>query len=344
MIEFQHVNKVFYKNGQATKVLDNINLSINDGDIFGVIGYSGAGKSTLIRLINALEKPTDGVVSIDGKNLSDYPDIRQVKRKIGMIFQGFNLLETKTVADNIGMPLLLAGVNKKERDETIDKLLDFVELSDKKHAYPSELSGGQKQRVSIARALANKPDILLCDEATSALDPQTTRSILDLLKRINQSRGVTIVLVTHEMSVIQYICNNVIVMEQGKIVEKGSVLDIFQNPKAEVTRKFINSVLNGRLPLPLLDRLKSEGIRDIVRFEFLGNSSTRSVLNDVILEEDGKIKINILFSNMIDVKGHVIGYMFANIEGDEPAIISTINYLNSHLVRTTRLNKDGDYV
>lgn len=346
MIEFKNVNKIFYKNDQELKVLDNINLSINDGDIFGIIGYSGAGKSTLIRLINSLEKPTSGEVLIDGHNLANYSakEIRQVKQKIGMIFQGFNLLETKTVAENIGLPLLLTGVKQKERDKMIDELLDFVELSDKKYAYPNELSGGQKQRVSIARALINKPTILLCDEATSALDPQTTRSILDLLKRINKEQNVTIVLVTHEMSVVKHICNNMLVMELGNIIEHGPVLDIFQNPSSPVTRKFINSVIYDKLPTKILKNMAQNGITNIFRFEFLGSSCKQSVLSDAILRAQGKVSINILFSNMIDVKEHVIGYMFVSIEGNQDDVDDTINYLKGQHVRIAKLDEDGNYV
>ncbi len=346
MIELKNVDKVFHKDVGALKVLDNINLSINDGDIFGIIGYSGAGKSTLIRLINSLEKPTSGEVLIDGHNLASYnaKQIRQVKQKIGMIFQGFNLLETKTVAENVALPLLLTGVKAKERDKLVDELLDFVELSDKKHAYPSELSGGQKQRVSIARALINKPTILLCDEATSALDPQTTRAILDLLKRINKEQNVTIVLVTHEMSVVKHICDNVLVMESGKIIEQGRVIDIFQNPSSPVTRKFINSVINNQLPTNILNHRDLQSLTDIYRLEFLGASCKQSVLSDAILRAQGKISINILFSNMIEVKEEVIGYMFVNIDGHQSDINETIDYLKNQHVRIAKRDKEGNYV
>lgn len=346
MIEFIQVDKVFNKNNQANKVLDDINLTITNGDIFGIIGYSGAGKSTLIRLINALERPTAGKVVIDGHDLAHYTmnEIRQVKRKIGMIFQGFNLLESKTVADNIGLPLLLGGVGQQARAQVVDELLDFVELTDKKRAYPNELSGGQKQRVSIARALVNKPHILLCDEATSALDPQTTRSILDLLKKVNKEQQVTIVLVTHEMSVVKYICNNMLVMEQGKIIEQGPVIELFKNPTSPVTRKFINSVIYDKLPIKILNKMVKNSITNIFRFEFLGSSCQQSVLSDAILRAQGKIKINILFSNMIDVNDEVIGYMFVNIEGADHDIDDSVTYLKHKNVRIARLDEEGNYV
>lgn len=346
MIEFIQVDKVFNKNNQANKVLDDINLTITNGDIFGIIGYSGAGKSTLIRLINALERPTAGKVVIDGHDLAHYTmnEIRQVKRKIGMIFQGFNLLESKTVADNIGLPLLLGGVGQQARAQVVDELLDFVELTDKKRAYPNELSGGQKQRVSIARALVNKPHILLCDEATSALDPQTTRSILDLLKKVNKEQQVTIVLVTHEMSVVKHICNNMLVMEQGKIIEQGPVIELFKNPTSPVTRKFINSVIYDKLPIKILNKMVKNSITNIFRFEFLGSSCQQSVLSDAILRAQGKIKINILFSNMIDVNDEVIGYMFVNIEGADHDIDDSVTYLKHKNVRIARLDEEGNYV
>lgn len=346
MIEFIQVDKVFNKNNQANKVLDDINLTITNGDIFGIIGYSGAGKSTLIRLINALERPTAGKVVIDGHDLAHYTmnEIRQVKRKIGMIFQGFNLLESKTVADNIGLPLLLGGVGQQARAQVVDELLDFVELTDKKRAYPNELSGGQKQRVSIARALVNKPHILLCDEATSALDPQTTRSILDLLKKVNKEQQVTIVLVTHEMSVVKHICNNMLVMEQGKIIEQGPVIELFKNPTSPVTRKFINSVIYDKLPTKILNKMVKNSITNIFRFEFLGSSCQQSVLSDAILRAQGKIKINILFSNMIDVNDEVIGYMFVNIEGADHDIDDSVTYLKHKNVRIARLDEEGNYV
>ncbi|HRM31780.1 MAG TPA: ATP-binding cassette domain-containing protein, partial [Acinetobacter johnsonii] len=226
MIQFKNISKHYQLKGQIIPALDQINLDIPEGSIFGVIGYSGAGKSTLIRLINLLERPTEGQVIINQKDFTalDAKALRQERANIGMIFQHFNLLQTKTVAANIEMPMKLLGYSKAEREKRLNELLEFIDLKHKKEAYPDELSGGQKQRVGIARALANHPKILLCDEATSALDPQTTKSVLDLLKKINQEQGITIVMVTHEMDVIQSICSHVAVMELGKVVETGKTV------------------------------------------------------------------------------------------------------------------------
>lgn len=346
MIEFKNVEKIFYKDKKENKVLNNINLKIEDNDVFGIIGYSGAGKSTLIRLINALEKPTTGDVFIDGHRLADYDatQIRAVKRKIGMIFQGFNLLESKTVAENISLPLVLNGTNKKEQNKIVDELLDFVELSDKKQSYPSELSGGQKQRVSIARALANKPSILLCDEATSALDPQTTRSILDLLAKINREQKVTIVIVTHEMSVLKYICNNMLVMEAGNIVEQGFVIDIFRHPKSPVTQKFIGSVISNQLPEALMTHFTKHSIEPIFRIEFLNADEQQSIINDLIVHLQGKVKVNILFSNMINIKCDVIGYLFIQLDGGSQHIKLALDYLKTNQIKIAQLKEDGQYV
>ena len=233
MIIFENINKTYIKNKQQVNALNDINLKIETGDIYGLIGWSGAGKSSLIRLVNQLEKPTSGTVMVDGVNVNNLTGTaqRQHKKNIGMIFQHFNLLESKTVAQNIAIPLVLQGISRPEIDQRVDAMLAYVDLTAKKDSYPSQLSGGQKQRVGIARALITEPTILLCDEATSALDPQTTLSILKLLKQINDERKITILLVTHEMEVIASICNKVAVMEKGEIIEQGSVLDIFSTPK-----------------------------------------------------------------------------------------------------------------
>ncbi|NUG64277.1 ATP-binding cassette domain-containing protein, partial [Acinetobacter bereziniae] len=250
MIEFKNISKHYELKGQTIRALDQINLEIPAGSIFGIIGYSGAGKSTLIRLINLLERPNEGQVIINQKDFTalDARTLRQERANIGMIFQHFNLLQTKTVADNIEMPLKLLGVNKSEREKRLNELLEFIDLKHKKDAYPDELSGGQKQRVGIARALANHPKILLCDEATSALDPQTTKSVLALLKKINQEQGITVVMVTHEMDVIESVCDYVAVMEQGKVIETGSTLEIFSQPQHPTTKNFIQTVLQQQLP------------------------------------------------------------------------------------------------
>lgn len=325
MITFQNVQKVYEKDGQSLVALQDINLHINKGDIFGFIGYSGAGKSSLIRLVNQLEKPSSGAVIIDGQNIALHSpaEIRAHKKSIGMIFQHFNLLETKTVAQNIAMPLVLLGLDKNEINRRVDNILEYIELSDKKHQYPGQLSGGQKQRVGIARALINNPQILLCDEATSALDPQTTRSILLLLKKISREQNITILLVTHEMEVIEQVCNRVAVMEAGKIVEEGTVLDIFANPKQPTTQKFVGTVLNEDIPERVLHNLEHQ--EDIYRLEFLGSSAQEPVVNELILKEI--VKINILFANMKEISGVVLGSMFVQFIGNKIQIEEAIQFL-----------------
>ncbi|MGG4664299.1 methionine ABC transporter ATP-binding protein [Providencia vermicola] len=325
MITFQNVQKVYEKDGQSLVALQDINLHINKGDIFGFIGYSGAGKSSLIRLVNQLEKPSSGAVIINEQNIAHHTpaEIRAHKRSIGMIFQHFNLLETKTVAQNIAMPLVLLGVDKNEINQRVDSILEYVELSDKKNQYPGQLSGGQKQRVGIARALINNPQILLCDEATSALDPQTTRSILLLLKKISREQNITILLVTHEMEVIEQVCNRVAVMEAGKVVEEGTVLDIFANPKHSTTQKFVGTVLNEEIPERVLHNLDHQ--QDVYRLEFLGSSAQEPVVNELILKKI--VKINILFANMKEISGVVLGSMFVQIVGDKAQIEEAIQFL-----------------
>ena len=241
MIELQHINKTFTAKKAKTVALSDVNLKIEDGEIFGIIGFSGAGKSTLVRCINLLEKPDSGEVIVDGVDFCKLSrkELNEKRRKIGMIFQQFNLLEQRTVAKNVRFPLEVAKVSKEEADEKVKELLKIVGLSDKADVYPSQLSGGQKQRVAIARALATDPNIILCDEATSALDPITTKSVLALLKKLNEKLGVTVVVITHEMSVVEQICNKVAVIDSGKIAEVGSVADIFSNPQTEATEKLL---------------------------------------------------------------------------------------------------------
>ena len=343
MIEFQNVTKTFTKNNQDIVALHPINLTINKGDVFGVIGYSGAGKSTLIRLVNALEKPTSGEVIIDGQKLSELNNtqLRNVKKRIGMIFQHFNLLETKTVAENIALPLKLnSSLSKKEIDARIDELLDYVEIPDKKHAYPRELSGGQKQRVGIARALANNPDILLCDEATSALDPQTTQSILNLLRKINKEQGITIMMVTHQMEVVVSICNPIAVMEKGSVIETGSTREIFQDPKEVMTRKFINTLIEEEIPTSILKNIDDDTPNHIYRLEFLGDSARTPVVNELILTKI--VVVNILFSNMIEIEGSVIGSMFVQFIGSQESIVEAVRFLRERGVRVTHNQLDGE--
>jgi len=242
MITVTNISKTFNTPTGKVKVLKNINLTVENGDIFGIIGFSGAGKSTLIRCLNGLEKPDSGNISIGKNEITklNRKELRNARKKIGMIFQQFNLFDSKTVYENVAFPLEISGYKKDKIKERVEEILDLVELSEKKDAYPLQLSGGQKQRVGIARALANEPDVLLSDEATSALDPQTTFSILELLKNINKRLNLTIVIITHELDVLRYCTNNMVVLEDGYIVEQGNTENLFLNPRSDTLKKFIN--------------------------------------------------------------------------------------------------------
>lgn len=336
MIQFKQIYKTYLRNGVETVALKDVSLQIEKGDIFGVIGYSGAGKSTLIRLVNDIESPSQGKVFVDGRDLSTYTpkELRLAKKDIGMIFQHFNLLETKTVAENIALPLRLSGKHSNaEINQRVDELLQFVELPDKKNSYPRELSGGQKQRIGIARALVNNPKILLCDEATSALDPQTTIAILDLLKKINTEQGVTIMMVTHQMEVVEYLCNKVAVMEQGRVIETGHTIDVFGNPQQNTTKSFVRTIIGDSIPERVLHNLDDPTLTDIYRFEFLGRSAQEPVINELILK--GEVVINILFANMIEIEGNILGSTFVQMKGEPQKVEEAIAYLRFHGVRVT---------
>ena len=315
LITVEGVEKDF---GNQVKALDQINLEIASGDIYGIIGMSGAGKSTLVRCLNYLENPTAGVVKIHGKDLSTLKgrQLRKERQKIAMIFQHFNLLMQKNVLDNICFPLVIAGVSKKQAKKRAVELLQIVGLADKAKAYPGQLSGGQKQRVAIARALANNPDILLCDEATSALDPQTTQSILELLQQINHDYGITIVLITHEMSVVQKICNKVAILEKGHLVETGSVSKIFANPESAAAKKMI---FGEDTSVP-----KMEG-KHLVRIVFSENSSFEPVIGNMILRY--KTPVNILHADTKDINGIATGEMILQLPEDEDIAKQMITYL-----------------
>ncbi|MHC5226287.1 methionine ABC transporter ATP-binding protein [Ignatzschineria sp. LJL83] len=336
MIQFEHIYKTYLRNGVETEALKDVSLHIEKGDIFGVIGYSGAGKSTLIRLVNDIESPSHGKVIVDGRDLSTYTpkELRLAKKNIGMIFQHFNLLETKTVAENIALPLTLNGNHSaSEIHQKVDELLKFVELPDKRNSYPRELSGGQKQRIGIARALVNDPKILLCDEATSALDPQTTIAILDLLKKINKEQGVTIMMVTHQMEVVEYLCNKVAVMEKGEVIETGKTIDVFGNPQNPTTKSFVRTVIGDSIPERVLQNLDDPTLKDIYRFEFLGRSAQEPVINELILK--GNVVINILFANMIEIEGNILGSTFVQMTGEPQKVEEAIAFLRFHGVRVT---------
>ncbi|ATA26322.1 methionine ABC transporter ATP-binding protein [Brenneria goodwinii] len=326
MIELKNVSKIFQRKGIAVDALQDIHLRIEKGDIFGIIGYSGAGKSTLLRMINALETPTTGEVSINGVSLNTLRQrqLSALKRDIGMIFQHFSLLRSKTVYQNVAMPLVLAGKSKAYIRQRVAELLDYVGLGDRARSYPNELSGGQKQRVGIARALAMNPSILLCDEATSALDPQTTAQILLLLKRINREYNITVVLITHEMSVIQKICNKVAVMEKGRVIEQGAVIDVFGRPAHPATVNFVRTVIQDRLPDSLAQTLHEESGR-LLRLEFVGLSAGQPVICNAIKKY--AVEITILFASMSEVQDTTLGFMMVLLNGDDAQIAQAMAYL-----------------
>lgn len=304
IIRVDNINKTFSaSNGQVEAVKD-ISFSIQKGDIFGIIGLSGAGKSTLVRCLNLLEKPNEGNIYIDGKNLMELSakELRRERQDIGMIFQHFNLLMQRNVLDNICFPLEIAGVGRKEAKKRAYELLDTVGLSEKAKAYPAQLSGGQKQRVAIARVLANNPKILLCDEATSALDPQTTKSILNLLKDINKKYGITIVVITHEMAVIQEICSKVAVLDHGRLVEEGTVEELFRAPKTEEAKKLI---------LNEFAHIKEMKGKHLIRVTFDGKSAFEPLIGNVVLEY--KTPLNILYANTKTINGNAEGEMILQL-------------------------------
>ncbi|MCA1319491.1 methionine ABC transporter ATP-binding protein [Bacillus tianshenii] len=331
MIRLDNISKIFVSKKSSIEALKNVSLEVQKGEIFGVIGYSGAGKSTLIRCVNLLEKPTKGKVFVDGLELTSLSSKKLLasRRKIGMIFQGFNLLKTATVYENIAIPLRLTGVSKKEIAHRVDKYLGIVGLLDKKEAYPSQLSGGQKQRVAIARALSNEPRVLLSDEATSALDPDTTEAILDLLLKINKELGITILLITHEMHVIQKVCDRVAVMENGEVVEQGLTKDVFTSPSHPTTKKFVNSIFNHQLTNELLENLGDNGV--IVSLKFLGHSSKDPAL--AVVSKKFDVYPNILSGNITQLKEHPFGSLLVHIKGEESEVQRAIQYLKEQNIQ-----------
>lgn len=335
MIELKDISKVYKtKNGDLTAV-QNVNLTINKGEIFGIIGYSGAGKSTLIRLLNGLEKPTSGTVDVNGQQISSISGdkLRLARQKISMIFQHFNLLWSRTVAENIAFPLEIAGVAKGEREKKVKELIDLVGLSGRENAYPSQLSGGQKQRVGIARALANNPEVLLCDEATSALDPETTDSILELLLDINKRLGLTIVLITHEMHVIQKICNRVAVMENGRVVETGDVLQVFQNPQAEITKNFVMQVSGTKDTKESIEQiLANYPTGKIVKLTFIGNKTEQPIISQLIKQFN--VEVNIVHGNITQTASGPYGTLIVQIDGEDSNVVQALNLLNSNEIQT----------
>ena len=328
MIKVEHANKTFSGKYGKVHALQDVSIHVEKGDIYGIIGFSGAGKSTLIRLVNGLE-------TLDSGSLKK-PQLRKLRRKIGMVFQQFNLLESKTVYHNIALPLILEKVPKAEIDKKVKEVLQFVELEDKKDVYVSQLSGGQKQRVGIARALTTTPDILLCDEATSALDPQTTEAILKLLKKINREMGVTILLITHQMQVVQMICNKVAVMEKGQVVEAGSVLDVFGKPQAPVTKRFVQTVVNDQIPESIISLVKEqkEHFR-VERLKFIGSSVKRPVISDICHVEG--IVVNILGATVQELQDNIMCVFILQLLGSEEKILKAEKQIDENGVIRERV-------
>jgi D-methionine transport system ATP-binding protein len=330
MILLQNLHKDYHVNGKTVPALRGIDLSIEKGEIFGIIGHSGAGKSTLIRCINLLERPTSGSVVVDGIDLTRLDDrkLQEQRRQIGMIFQHFNLLSSATVADNVAFPLKLAKRPKAEIDKKVSELLALVGLEAHRNKYPAQLSGGQKQRVGIARALASDPKVLLCDEATSALDPQTTNSILALLRDINRKLGLTIVLITHEMHVIRSICDRVAVIDGGKIVESGKVLEVFLKPQHQTTREFVEQVADSVELKEAVAHEKAAGDRTIIRITFLGEQTYQPILYRT-MQETGS-SFNILQGTISRMKDTPYGQLVVELDGDGERSRLAIDALRRH--------------
>ena len=332
MIRLSHIKKTYDSPSGPVEALKGIDLHIEKGEIYGIIGLSGAGKSTLVRCINMLERPTEGQVLVDGKDLTAMNDseLREVRKDIGMIFQHFNLLSSATVYDNIAFPLRLAKVDEDKIRAKVEELLEVVGLSDKEKQYPSQLSGGQKQRVGIARALASNPKVLLCDEATSALDPQTTKSILELIRSINSKLKLTVVVITHEMQVIKDICDKVAVISNGIIAEKGSVVEVFTNPQQPITQEFVGVLLSNELPVAFrgnrISKTKTPGSYMLLRLIFLGESADDPVLATMIREIKG-IEVTMLFGNLDHIHGVPFGRMIIGIQGSEERIELAMDFL-----------------
>lgn len=344
MIRLENVSKTFTDSNKEVHAVNNVSLTINDGDIFGIIGFSGAGKSTLVRCINLLEKPTEGKVFVDDAEITALSgkELRKARKKIGMIFQHFNLMPSRTIFGNVAYPLRGSGLSKEEISEKVHHLLELVGISEKENAFPSQLSGGQKQRVAIARALANDPGILLCDEATSALDPQTTKSILKLLQQLNQTLGITVVVITHEMAVVKEICNRVAVMDHGDVVEEGEVFHVFASPKEPLTRSFIKTTSNLQkieeliaADSPVVATKKGELI---VRLSYVEKNTSEPLISTVT--QKFGIILNIVFADVEIVQSAPIGGTVAIVSGEGSRIDEALQYLRDKNVGVEVIKDD----
>ena len=344
MILLKDLTKTYQSKKLSVGALKKVTLTIDKGDIFGIIGYSGAGKSTLIRCINLLERPDSGSVIINGVDLTELSpqDLRKQREKIGMIFQHFNLMNRRNVFENVAYPLKGKGLKKNEIHDKVLKLLDLVGISDKVNSFPSQLSGGQKQRVAIARALANDPEVLLCDEATSALDPQNTKSILNLLKEINQKLDLTVVIITHQMEVIKEVCNKVAVMEEGLVVEEGSILDIFTNPTTKISKEFVANTMGYEN----FEKILGQGfIKDpakyelTVRISFVGQMAGQAFISKVSI--DYGVFANILFGSIESLQGVPFGSLIVSFTGNSIKIQEAIKFLKENHIKVEVLKEYG---
>ncbi|MEI2606212.1 methionine ABC transporter ATP-binding protein [Erwinia aphidicola] len=335
MIVLRNVTKIFNARSGPVTAVDDVSLQVEQGQIYGIIGYSGAGKSTLIRLLNGLEKPTSGSVTVAGQDIAEASGetLRQARLKISMIFQHFNLLWSRTVSENIAFSLQIAGAPKAAIQRRVQELIALVGLSGKEHAYPSQLSGGQKQRVGIARALANSPDVLLCDEATSALDPQTTDAILELLLDINRQLRLTIVLITHEMHVVRKICHRVAVMEAGRIVEEGEVLSVFTRPQQPITRQFVKQTTeysSANTPFNLALVNPAEG--EVLKLTFVGLSTQQPIVGELTLKY--ALPFNILHGKMTQTTNGTFGELWLQVPASSTQLENILADLHAHAITT----------
>lgn len=345
IIELKNITKTFIQDKKTFNAVENASVSIEKGDIFGIIGFSGAGKSTLVRTINLLGRPTSGSVIVKGKDFLSLSqkELREERKKIGMIFQHFNLLNSRNVFENVAFPLKRSGLSKEEITNKVHSLLKLVEIDEKSKNYPEQLSGGQKQRVAIARALANDPDILLCDEATSALDPTTTKSILKLLKKLKEKLGLTIVIITHQMEVIKEICDKVAVMENGRIVEQGDVFTIFATPKDEVTRRFIRSTSNLSKVEELIAEdspvVHLEKDEKLVRFTYITKNVSEPLISAI--SRLYEVTINIIFAEIEIVQDAPIGGTVAIVSGQDAVIERALKHIKALDVGVEVLKEGG---
>ena len=336
IIELKNIVKTFpsEKVGEGVHAVRDVSLAIEEGDIFGIIGYSGAGKSTLVRCINLLEKPTSGEVIVEGKNITGYSEVelRAVRRRMGMIFQHFNLLNSANVFENVAAPLKNQGkLSGKEIKERVEEMLRLTGLEDKERAYPSQLSGGQKQRVAIARALVGRPKILLCDEATSALDPNTTTQIIELLRSLQEKLRLTVVMITHQMEVVKSICNKVAVMEEGKIVEEGSLVEVFSEPKSSITKEFREKTLYRKEAVALAEKNK----RNLYELTFIGEKANDPAIMDLV--RNYPVEVSILFGNIEILSGVPFGTLTIDMKGEGKDILDAVAYLKSREIKVEEL-------